>query len=87
MREATPFCIGWYSIMIFNLALPIKYDSTDDKVTMHTCLAHTTNDIIQDSPSSSIFCWISLSIALFLSTKPSLPLPNEFGPAAVGVSL
>jgi hypothetical protein len=54
---------------------------------MHTCLAHTTNDIIQDSPSSSIFCWISLSIALFLSTKPSLPLPNEFGPAAVGVSL
>jgi hypothetical protein len=61
MREATPFCIGWCSIMIFNLALPIKYDTTDDKVTMHTCLneckwKHLHNTCTTIKPHSNLNC-------------------------------
>lgn len=39
------------------------------------------------SATSSICFFKSLSNSLVLSQNPSLLLPNEFGPAAVGVSL
>lgn len=42
---------------------------------------------LQSSHTSSIFFFISFWNKLFLSQNPNRPLPKEFGPVDVGVSL